>query len=434
MSENRRNDDLATTADSPPPSWGKADGARRRALFVAHSADAAARGRTRLAGDTPLVVGRDAGTDGLSVRDGQLSRVHFRIGLDSRAEGYRIADAQSRNGTILDGLRIETALLTPNAVIRAGESVFVFGDPTPLADVETRIDQVASTDLPVLITGETGTGKERLARSVHAASGRRGPFVALNCGAVVRDLLAAELFGHTRGAFSGAHVARPGLFRSADGGTLFLDEIGDLPLELQPVLLRTLEEGTVRPVGDDTEVRVDVRVVSATHVRLDEAVKAERFRADLHARLSGATVHLPALRERRTTVLALAREFALAAGAPDLLMTANAAETLVRYHWPYNVRQLVQIVRAFVATRGEVLDLPYLEKHHPGICAGFRRTGQDGEDGSRPPEASPRSTLQDLLTQHGGNVSNVAAALGKPRSHVYRWLKTFGLDPRRFRQ
>jgi transcriptional regulator with GAF, ATPase, and Fis domain len=423
-----------TTHQAPPPSERRVDLTNPPALVVVHSVDAASIGRVIALGDQVVAVGREVAVPDVCLDDAQLSRVHFRIGVDQRSGKRRVGDAQSRNGTLVDGCRVDSALLSDGNVLRAGESVFVYGDPDPLARIHERVTRVAPSELAVLLTGETGTGKERLARAVHDQSGRGGPFVTVNCASFSRELLAAELFGHTRGAFSGAAAARAGLFRAAEAGTLFLDEIGDFPLDLQPVLLRSLQEGTVRPLGTDQEIRVNVRVVAATHVDLDAAVRADRFRADLHSRLARVVIRLPPLRERRATVLSLAHAVARAASGKTFPMTANGAEALVRYDWPYNVRELESLVQAFLTTEPKAsLDLAYLMTHHPRICAAFR----SGEPPARPP-ASPetgrdRQSLELLLVQYAGNVSEMAEALGKQRAQVYRWLRKVRLDPNRFR-
>jgi DNA-binding NtrC family response regulator len=406
------------------------DGSLGKGLIVVQSSDATAVGRVIALGDELVVVGRDVEGAGVCLDDALLSRVHFRIAFDGRAGSHRVGDARSRNGTFVQGARIESAILRPGDVLRAGETVFVYGEADPMAKVRDRILRVASSDLSVLLLGETGTGKERLARSVHDQSGRSGPFVAINCAALPRELLAAELFGHTRGAFSGATNARLGLFQAADGGTLFLDEIGDFPADLQAVLLRALEESTVRPVGADEEISIDVRVVAATHARLEDAVRAERFRTDLYARLAGAVVRVPPLRERRSEVLTLAGEFARGAGAA-WAPAPDAAEALVRYAWPFNVRELASVVRGFAAMQGPaVLGLEYLREHHAVIASGFRETR-----GPQPPQdLGERARLEILLARHHGNVSAVAEELGKPRAQLYRSLKSLGLDPARFRE
>jgi DNA-binding NtrC family response regulator len=340
---------------------------------------------------------------------------------------------------LVRGVRVNSVVLQPGDVIRAGETVLVYGDPDPMAAIRDRVTRVAPADLTVLLLGETGTGKERLARSLHDQSGRSGPLVAINCAAVPKELLAAELFGHTRGAFSGATDARRGLFQTAQHGTLLLDEIGDVPLELQTVLLRTLQEGTVRPLGADAEVKTDVRVVAATHASLEQAVQKKQFRADLYARLAHTVIRVPPLRERRADILALAAEFARTSGAQEWSVTADAAEALVRYDWPFNVRELEALVRAFLAMRdGPTLGLSYLEVHHPNVVENFLANGEATSVAPAAPLAEKplrnRAAVEALLARHQGNVSIVAEQLGKPRAQVYRWIKVHGLDPKRFRQ
>jgi transcriptional regulator with GAF, ATPase, and Fis domain len=318
--------------------------------------------------------------------------------------------------------------------------VFVYDAPNPLSKVKERIARVARSDLAVLLLGETGTGKERFARAVHELSGRGGAFVAVNCAALPRELLGSELFGHTKGAFSGAAQSRQGLFLSAAGGTILLDEIGDFPLELQPILLRALQEKLIRPIGADQEVPVDVRIVAATHQKLETSVRTERFRADLYARLAQSVVEVPPVRQRRVEILSLAVELARAASR-DIEFSADAAEVLVRHSWPFNVREIESLVRGFVATEPEPkLRLRYLKEYHAGLVLGFRDDGAgvDATNRPLPPAAtvsSPdRAALESMLVRHGGNVSAVAKELGKERAQVYRWLRGFGLDPERFRE
>jgi DNA-binding NtrC family response regulator len=430
----------ATTHDSAPPSSFRLDERVALSLVVVHSPDASAVGQVIALNDGPVVVGRDVEGAGIAIPDGHLSRVHFRVSFDGRALLHRVVDAGSRNGTFVMGARVDSAVLRPGDVVRAGDTVFVYGDPNPLGAVRARVGRIARTDLSVLILGETGTGKERLARAVHELGGRDGPFVPVSCAALPRELLGAELFGHTRGAFSGATQARLGLFQSAKGGTLFLDEIGDFPLELQAVLLRALQEGRVRPLGSDQEIAVNVRVVAATHARLEDAVRMERFRADLYARLAQAVVQVPPLRQRRAQILDIAREVARAAGAESLAMSPDAAEVLVRHSWPFNVREIESVVRGFVATEGgQTLGLRYLKEFHSGMAIGFRDV-EPPSSGSAAPSAREssgsgrdRAALESLLSRHLGNVSAMAKELGKQRVQVYRWLKAEGLDPDRYR-
>lgn len=388
-------------------------------------------------GSDLVVVGRDVQGAGVTVDDARMSRVHFRIAYDGRAKSHRVGDARSKNGIFVGGARVDSAVLRPGDVLRAGDTVFVYGDPDPMSTVRDRVARLAPSDLSVLLLGETGSGKERTARAIHEASGRTGPFVALNCGALPSSLLGAELFGHTRGAFSGAVDARRGLFQTACGGTLFLDEIADAPLDLQAVLLRALQEHTVRPIGSDREVTVDARVIAATHGNIELAVREDRFRADLHARLAHAVLRLPPVRERRAEILKMAGEFARENGRTDWMATADAAEALVRHAWPYNAREIENLVRAFITMGvGPVLDSAYLKEHHPGLLAGFRSkdAGSAAAEDSSKGESSDRSLLEKLLGKHQGNVSAVAEEMGRPRAQVYRRLRSLGLDPERYRR
>jgi two-component system response regulator AtoC len=230
-----------------------------------------------------------------------------------------------------------------------------------MAELLETVRRTAASQVPVLITGETGTGKELVARALHAESPRCGrPFLALNCGAIPAGLLESELFGHVRGAFTGADRARTGLFGAANGGTLLLDEIGDLPLELQPKLLRVLQEGEVRRVGDNQSVPVDVRVVAATALDLRQAVAAGRFREDLYYRLAVVTIELPPLRRRPEDIAPLVRSclphLAARHGRPLPELTAEALQLLEQYPWPGNVRELLNVLeKTLVLCREETI-------------------------------------------------------------------------------
>jgi len=402
-------------------------------LSVVFSPDAALVGRRiPLNRSQTLFIGREV-AGGLSVNDARMSKQHLLFA--SVKGGVTCADAGSTNGTFLNGLHPSSNPLGHGDVIRAGDTLFVLSLRDMMGEVQRVVRMVAPTTFPILVQGETGTGKELLARAIHEQSGREGPLVPLNCATLPRELAAAELFGYVRGAFSGATNARPGLFRAAAGGTLFLDEIGDLPLELQPAFLRALEERKVRPVGADQEVAVDARLVAATHVDLEDAVRMNTFRADLLARLAHVVLRLPALRERRSDVLALAREF-----SPGLRFSANAAEALLLWHWPRNVRELRALVEvAALAKRDEVVNLRDIRDRIPGAAERVqnRRSEPSAPPGERA-EASPllerRERLQALFEAHRGNVSKVAEELGKPRAQVYRWLKALGLDADQFRK
>ncbi|CAM3746577.1 sigma-54 dependent transcriptional regulator [Polaromonas hydrogenivorans] len=223
----------------------------------------------------------------------------------------------------------------------------VFEDPQSQA-LLTRLDQVAPTEATVVIIGETGTGKELLARRVHQGSGRRGPFVAVNCGAFSESLIDAELFGHESGAFTGASQARAGWFETANGGTLFLDEIGDLPLALQVKLLRVLQERQIVRIGSRKTIELDVRLIAATNVDLRDAVNAGHFRADLYYRLSVATLELRPLWERPGDILPLARHFlasyAKRLGIEGAVLAPDAEQALLTYDWPGNIRELENVI------------------------------------------------------------------------------------------
>jgi DNA-binding NtrC family response regulator len=409
-------------------------------LRVAWSSDEARIGHVAPISESILRIGREQQSDGLWLADARLSRLHARLSFDSRSGGVRIGDGQSRNGTFVNGARIETALLSAGDVIRAGNSLLIYEERDAFAEVQAQAAAAAKLSTNVLIRGETGTGKELLARSLHAKSGRSGAFVALNCGGVPIDLLAAELFGHTKTAFSGAGQARKGVFAEADGGTLLLDEIGDCPMPIQIALLRALQEKAIRPVGAEREVPVDVRVVAATHCDLESAIEGGTFRADLYARLAQVTLPLPPLRARRGQILELLQSLAQEQGYA-CSFSADAAEALLCWSWPFNVRELQSLLHS-CAVRGllpGVIGIEQLREAAPAITAPFmdRRARPDsGEVAASvaPPATTPHQNVRQLLLRHGGNVSAVAQELGKPRAQVYRWLKSMGVSPNKFRK
>jgi DNA-binding NtrC family response regulator len=287
-----------------------------------------------------------------------------------------------------------------------------------------------------ILRGETGTGKEVLARAVHELSGRPGALIAVNCGALPPTLLESELFGYRKGAFSSAVEDRPGLVRAADRGTLFLDEIGDLPLSSQAALLRVLQEREVMPLGGTRAVKVDLRVVCATHRDLEDQVARAQFRADLYARLSGHTFAIPALRERRED-LGLLTAALLRRIAPDqdVRLEPEAVRAICRHSWPLNVRELEKcLASAVVLARGAAIGLEHLPA---AIGAGVAITGEPGDgaaiDAAKLRRLDRREQLAAALQAHRGNISAVARALGKARSQVQRWLHDFGLDPEQYR-
>lgn len=389
-----------------------------------------------------LTVGRDQTAD-LTVEDAGVSRIHAR--LEHRGSAVHVTDAGSRNGTFVNGERVpDGGVLAPlGSVIRIAKTLLVtladvgpYADRRPpfipelvggaaLDDARIVIDTVAATKTPVLVLGDTGTGKEVVARVLHDRSGRPGQFVALNCAAVPNELVDAELFGHSRGAFSGAVGSRAGLFRSADGGTLFLDEIGELPAPVQAKLLRVLETEEVRAVGEDKVVQVDVRIVAATNRDVDSMVDASDFRGDLLHRLSGLRVVLPALRERIEDLPALALHFLHESG---VTLTATALERLMLHAWPGNVRELRNVVRAAseVARRAgraevEPADVAVV------IGATTARLGQPTE------EAELAARISQVLTETYRSVPDAAQRLGMSRTVLYETLRRLRLDPKAFR-
>jgi DNA-binding NtrC family response regulator len=292
-----------------------------------------------------------------------------------------------------------------------------------MRQVTALIARVAPSPLPVLVTGESGTGKELVAQAIHRASGL-GPFVAVNCAALPDDLLESELFGHERGAFSGAVKDKPGLFEAADGGVLFLDEIGDLPLPLQPKLLRALENGEIRRVGSTTSRTVKTRVIAATNKDLEAQVREGKFREDLYWRLHVLAVHVPALRERAADIPLLVEHF-----AGGLTVTAAAMARLTAHPWPGNVRELRNTLeRAITLRTGDAIepgDLP------PAMVAGAREGILSvGADQQLPLRDVERAYILMVLDQTGGNKSRAAEILGLDRKTLYRKLEEFGYSDR----
>jgi transcriptional regulator of acetoin/glycerol metabolism len=404
------------------------DGRDAGMLVVVRSPDGDAPGASfRLPADGMFLVGRGVQQSGVALADDHMSRLHFRIAWDGRQSAFRLGDARSKNGTYVNGVRAVSAALRSGDVIRAGDSLFVYQEGNAMEEVSRRAERAAPTDLTLLLLGETGCGKEVLAHAVHEKSGRSGPFIPVNCAAIPKTLIDTELFGHTRGAFSGAVQARIGLFAAADGGTLLLDEVADLPMEVQPVLLRALEAHAIRPIGAEREIAIRTRVIAATHVDLEAARAAGRFRDDLFARLAQVVLRIPPLRERRTEVLRLARAF----GALEL--SPSAAEALLIWHWPHNVRELRALVESFMTLEesGTELGLEHLAETNPAMVAAFTEPRNDEAPVNKSLGPSiGRSQLQALLVKHEGNVSAVAKELGKVRAQVYRWIKSYGLSTR----
>ena len=345
-----------------------------------------------------------------------------------------------------NGQRVQgDVALAPPGIVRCGNSVFRVAsfqaafEPaesvgplvggTSLSLIRRTLRVVGPTPLSLLILGETGTGKEVVARAIHDASGRRGPFVPVNCATLPEQLVESELFGHAKGSFTGAERAHTGLFEAASGGTIFLDEVADLPLAVQPKLLRVLEDGMVRRVGAKEHVQVDVRVVSATNRDLELMRSSGSFRPDLFARLAEVDIRLPALRERREDIPALADYLLRRSGHGDVRLSAAALEVLLLHDWSLNVRELDAALRRATLELAGRLQIESSDLH-------FLRAAQP----AAPPTGSSvagsswsRAQVETTLQKNKGNVRRSAAELGVSRTHLYRLMKAMDLDATRFR-
>ena len=301
-----------------------------------------------------------------------------------------------------------------------------------MKEILQQAKMVGATDARVLITGESGTGKELLAQAIHKASDRKsGPFVAINCSAMAENLLESELFGHEKGAFTGATRSHEGLFQAAEGGTLMLDEIGDMPMRLQVKLLRVLQENQVRPVGSTEARRIDVRVLSATHRDLPELMQQGRFREDLYYRLNVVNIQLPTLDERREDIPLLVafflQQISTEADQERKVYAPEAVEMLVTAEWPGNIRQLQNVVRQNVAlSRSPVISAELVQRslgEHAGKLASF----------SDAREEFTRNYLSQILQITMGNVSQAARLAKRNRTDFYKLLARHDLNPDAFK-
>ena len=392
------------------------------------------------------VIGSAPSSD-IVITEPTVSRAHVELSLVP--EGVAIRDLGSRNGTFYEGQRVEKMVLALGGRITVGAATVVLeadseslvqgleytvtyyrgmvGVSLPMRRLFAMLTRLEGSLASVLIHGESGVGKELVARALHEGSSVAGaPFVPVNCGAIPRELVASELFGHRRGAFSGAHEARRGAFESADGGTLFLDEIGELPLEIQAVMLRALDLGEIRPVGDDTSKKVKVRVVAATNRNLEAEVRANRFRQDLFYRLAVVRLNVPALRERPDDIEPLARRFAATIGLQSL--DPGVIEQLRARSWPGNARELLNAIQVYAAL-GDVPEAPRIGAdvldQGLGELVDVSRPYADQKD-----EMTDRFTriyLRALLAHTAGNQSQAAKLAGLNRSYLGRLLGKYGL-------
>jgi len=300
------------------------------------------------------------------------------------------------------------------------------GNSPQIQQVFSLIRKVATSDVPVLILGESGTGKEMAALAIHNRSPRKdGPFVAINCSAIPETLLESELFGHEKGAFTGAHMQRKGRIETSSGGTLFLDEIGEIPLQLQVKLLRFLQEQRIERVGGRQEIQVDTRVIAATNVDLKKAIAGGRFREDLYYRLAVVTLNLPALRDRTGDVYLLAQEFlrrnVQASGKDVLTFSQDALRALKTYSWPGNVRELEnRVKRAVIMAEGKRLRAEDLELESFSGSPGSLNL-KDAR------EAAERDVIQHALRRHSGKISAAATELGISRPTLYELMEKLGI-------
>jgi transcriptional regulator with PAS, ATPase and Fis domain len=389
----------------------------------------------------------------MNLEDATVSRFHCEIRMD--ATGARVRDLNSRNGTILDGVLIADAFLRSGSLLNLGRVTVRFdfvneANRLPLSDRQefhgmlgssvamrtafALLERAAATDLTVLLEGETGTGKGKAAEAIHRASNRRDkPILVVDCGAIPANLLESELFGHEKGAFTGAAVQRIGAFEEASGGTIFLDEIGELPQELQPKLLRVLESREIRRVGSNTHKRVDVRVIAATNRDLRSEVNNARFRSDLYFRLAVVRIPLPALRQRPEDIPQLVEEILKNAGArgPEVaaLKEPEFMQSLQRSAWPGNVRELRNYIERCLVFQDA---LPAPDGSGPINAEGVSSIDPHQpyqEARRRAIDEFERRYLEELLRLHQGKVSTAAAAADVDRVYLYKLMRRHNIKP-----
>ncbi len=399
--------------------------------------------------DARAVIGSAPAAD-VVLADRTASRLHAEV--ERRDDGLWLRDLDSTNGTFVAGLRVREVRVPVGAIIRIGATELEVTDdsaptrvdlwPSPtfgsmvgvsagMRELFAHIATVAASDLTVLVEGETGTGKELVARSIHDGSPRvRQPFVIVDCAALPENLLEAELFGHTRGAFSGATAARVGAIEEAEGGTVFLDEVGELPLSMQPKLLRAIESRSVRRLGENQFRNVNVRFVTATHRNLRRMVNTGAFREDLYFRLAVVPITIPPLRERREDIPALIARFTKA-GSANALSEATVAE-LAQRPWIGNVRELRNYVeRALVLGRDAADRLADAHRREPTAADRFPAVPLDRpfkEVRDEWIDHLERAYVRGLMARHHNNIPAAAEAARLDRTYMYRLGKKHGLD------
>jgi len=387
----------------------------------------------------------------ISLPDQLVSREHLM--LTELAGEWRFEDRGTKNGTVINGVRRDSGRLVDGDVIQVGHSFFLYkvvessqgsdriidadtpelvsGLMTLNPELEHRLLDlalIAGSSAAILVTGSTGTGKELIGRAAHALAERRGKFIPVNCGALSEKLVDAQLFGHIKGSFSGASDTREGLVAAADGGTLFLDEIGDLPLPAQAVLLRTLQEKEITPVGATSPQSVDFQLVSATHRDLVAMERSQTFRDDLIGRLTGFQMRMPDLSDRMEDLGLILRgllERLCPERAPRVQFTMGAVAGLLQYAWPRNIRELENYLGPALAL---AKDGKVGLNHFP------RELAQRAQPKPVADETALRTRLVTLLERHNGNVAAVAREMGKARAQIHRYARRFELDFEQFRK
>ena len=432
-------------SDTPPPT--RALSARAEVFYIRRFAasvvDGVDRGKRVVSATEELTVGTEDGND-MVLADGSVSRHHCTLRATDR--GLEVRDLGSTNGTHVGGLEVITGIVANGTRLQIGRTTVaveilddeieeplgegdrfgnLYGASTPMRRLYPLLERFAQSSATVLLGGETGTGKEIAAEALHSASPRKSkPFVVVDCGALPRQLLESELFGHVRGAFTGAHVDREGAFEAADGGTIFLDEIGELALDLQPVLLRVLEGQTVRRVGSDERRQVDVRVIAATHRDLRVDVNEKRFRADLFFRLNVLGLVLPPLRDRGEDVAYLAKRF-WKQFRPGTIAPAEFLASLATQRWPGNVRELRNWVERSALLGWTSQGAKASNDSASAEDAQELSFGQAKEQAMAQWETG---FVRGLLQENNGNLSRAARAAQMSRSHLRLLLGRHGLD------